>query len=159
MLFGARVAYTVHAGYLSVGVPPVSTPRGRELLVARVMQSVAGRFMAGPHPASSYETAVALHCPETEVDSALLRLQEAGLVHSLAEGGWVPSRPPEQITWAEVRTAARHGQEASSPAPDLLSLKRLWDDADTAASRVLETTVADMVKTTREAQEIDHSGA
>jgi len=52
----------------------------------------------------------------------------------------------DRISLAEVRAAAREGQEVTAQAPDLVALKTRWQAADEAASRVLSLSMEDVVE-------------
>jgi membrane protein len=150
VLFGARITYALQSGYLAIGSEGLGTPLGRELFVARLMRHIAEAFAMGGRAPSTRALSLAMHLPETETAPALQRLREAGLIHHLENGGWMPARPLNQITLAEVRAAARQSEEVSSLAPDLAELRSRWAAADQAADDELAVTLEDLVQRNRD---------
>jgi membrane protein len=145
VLFGARVTYTIQTGYFARGSEAVSTALGNELFVARVMRAIGAAFSAGAPPPNEKMLGTLLRTPEEQVRSALERLAKAKLIHSLAEDGWVPARPLERISLADVRAAAREGLAVTAEAPDLVQLKAHWAVADGAAAAALSVSMAQLI--------------
>ncbi|BDG08952.1 YhjD/YihY/BrkB family envelope integrity protein [Anaeromyxobacter paludicola] len=111
-LFGARVAFVAqHARALVHAHPSDQTAAGRELLAARTLREIALAYRAGAPPPEPAELADRLSALAEPVREALGALRQAGLLVEAAGGGFVPGRPLDRITLAEVRRAI------SGPAP------------------------------------------
>ena len=83
--------------------------------------------------------------PDRYLEQLLSTLRRAGLIRSQrgAKGGYLLARPPWQITLLEVMICIE-GREASNPQPEDDSLERLvvrnmWQEANQAASEILQT--------------------
>jgi membrane protein len=154
VLFGARIAYAAQATHVMLPTDPQPAPLSRELLVARVMHVVAKRWRgAERRPSTVRAIAVDGGMDEALVRAALDDLKREGLVSELAEGGWVPARPLEQIALSEVRRAARGTIE--TPKAHELPLGPLdgvllaeWRRADAAAGKALELSLAELLERT-----------
>ena len=107
-LLGARVSFVVqHARVLLRGHAPegAETPLGRELLAARAMLEVALAYAQRRPPPDPGEVALTLETYGEPVREILGVLRAKQLVLEAGGGGFVPARPLEQITLADVRQA------------------------------------------------------
>jgi membrane protein len=86
------------------------TPDG--LFGLQVMLAVAASWHAGRGTTSESDVAVWLGVPGSSVSDALSILESAGLLTRAESGGWLPARPVEKLTAAEV---VRGYREASTP--------------------------------------------
>jgi membrane protein len=146
VLFGARVAYVVWERRADLSADEVAAPRGRELAAARVMLVVARAFARGGPPPSARRVAIEAGCEESTATGLLRVLCGRGLVREEAKGGFLPARPLEALTLADVRAVARADDlaDASTLAPDLELLAGRWAAADEAAGALLTTTYAEL---------------
>jgi membrane protein len=150
VLFGARVAYLVWERRADLSDDEVASPRGRELMAARVLLVVARAFAHGDAPPSTRRIAADVGCEEATAHGLLGLLMERGLVRAELKGGFLPARPLESLTLADARTAARgNGLAAAAElAPDLAFLVDRWSVADASASSALATTYAELAVVT-----------
>jgi DNA-binding IscR family transcriptional regulator len=81
------------------------TPLGRELLAARAMLEVALAYARRRAPPDPGEVALTLETHGEPVREIFGVLRARGLVLEAAGGGFVPARPLDQITLADVRQA------------------------------------------------------
>lgn len=99
--------------------------------------------------------------PATYLEQLMVLLRKAGLVTATrgARGGYVLSRPPSEITLAEVVEALEGPLNLSGcptdagccGKPETCALKELWDDASAAMVQVLRSvTLAGLVDRQRE---------
>ncbi|HZZ85757.1 MAG TPA: YhjD/YihY/BrkB family envelope integrity protein [Anaeromyxobacteraceae bacterium] len=143
-LFGARVTFVVqHARALMHAHPSDLTAAGREQLAARTLREVGLAYRAGAPPLEPAELADRLSSLAEPVREALTALRQAGLVLEAAGGGYVPGRPLEGITLADVRRAT------SGPPPEVAPgsarLGRAMAEAERAAAAALgSVTLADV---------------
>lgn len=106
LLFGARLAFVVqYATALIRGAPHSTSPTGREILANQAMLQIARAFDRGEPAPDAGEVASRLGSSAEEAGEVLAALRNAGLVVALADGGLVPSRPPERLTLLDVRRA------------------------------------------------------
>ena len=149
VLFGARVAYAVWERRSDLSVDEVATPRGRELASARVLLVVARAFAGGLPPPLPRQLALKTGCEEATVRTLLGLLSEQGLVREASQGGYLPARPLESLTLADVHAAVRGGPDDDSlRAEDLSILAAYWSVAEEATVASLTTTYAELVTLT-----------
>ncbi len=143
-LFGARVTFVVqHARALAHAHPSDLTAAGRELLAARILREIGLAHRAGAAPPEPAELADRLASLAEPVREALTALRAGGLVLETARGGYVPGRPLDRITLADVRRAT--AGPVPQPDPEWARLGRAISDAERAASAGLATvTIADL---------------
>ncbi len=128
VLFGARLSFVVqHARVLLRGHGADATPLGRELLAARAFLEVALAWRAGAAPPDMGDVALRLETFGEPVREVLGALRARGLVHEVAGGGLVPTRPLVEISLADVRRALsgevpdRRGDEVEALVSGLLA--------------------------------------
>lgn len=109
LLLGAQVAYyQQHPRMMLRHRLHVSlSSRVRERLALAAMGRIAAAWARGATPWSTNGLAAELGVAEESLDSLLTRLEEAGLLLAVEDGGWVPGRDPHDIRLADVLTAVR----------------------------------------------------
>jgi membrane protein len=112
VLFGAQVAYAFQnrVAYLQEKVAENVNQAGREFVALRVMALVAHHFLHGRKAPGANQAAAALGVPSRLVAQILQAMQLKHLVVEVQDNGFVPARPPEQITAHEITQALRGGQ-------------------------------------------------
>lgn len=141
VLFGARVAYAAQTSHVTLDGETLGSPLGRELLAARVMRSLAREFQYGRSAPDVADLSEELHVAEPEIRGVLTLLSEHDVVRELAEGGWIPARPPKEISLGDVRHAARGEIVPTGPVePEFADLLDRWQAADEAADCALSIT-------------------
>jgi len=120
------------------------------------MLELAARYH-DPEPIRIRQIAEQHGIPSRFLVQILLQLKGAGLVASTrgASGGYQLTRPPDQITLAQV-LAPLEGQEAQpatnskNDSPGALALLDVWQEIHRARQEMLEaTTLADLVERAR----------
>ena len=114
VLFGAQVAYAFQnrQAYLQDKVAENVNQCGREFVGLRVMVLVADHYLRGHRAPGLNQIAAALGVSSRLLGQLLPSLLKARLVVEVAdrEPGFVPARPPEQITAHEIMNALRAAQ-------------------------------------------------
>jgi membrane protein len=114
VLFGAQVAYAIQnrRAYLDEKLAEGVNQRGREFVGLRIMTALADHFQRGHRPPGLHQLAAGLGVPSRLVGQIIQSLQQARLVVEALdrEPGYLPARPPEQITAHQVLQALRSGQ-------------------------------------------------
>jgi membrane protein len=114
VLFGAQVAYAFQnrQAYLQDKVAEAVNQCGREFVGLRMMVLVADHFLRGHRPPEVSQMAAALGVSTRLLSQLLQSLLKARLLVEVAdrEPGFVPARPPEQITAHEIMRALRAAQ-------------------------------------------------
>ncbi|NIA20687.1 MAG: hypothetical protein GWP05_01690 [Anaerolineaceae bacterium] len=126
VLFGAELAYVIQfMSALTRNQMERETRRRfvRADLVAVGIASLVGRrFSRGDQPPSRRELSNALGMSEADVDEVAEAMQQHGLLRLAGtdrlDGGYVPARPLEQITMADVAVAGESIQLASRAVGD-----------------------------------------
>ena len=120
LLFGAQVAYAFQnrAAYIVEKLAETVNQRGRELSALRTMAAAARAFEQGRRPPGAGQLAASLGVPSKLVTDVLKVLLRSGLLMETQgrESGYVPARPPAQITAHDILHAMRvgHGQDFSA---------------------------------------------
>lgn len=143
VLFGARIAWAVQTPGEGLGAR-TQTPAGRELLFCRVVLSVCRGFQAGA-PLTMRQIAHLCVAEEANVRSALIELEQRGVVRELASGGWVPGKPLSRLTLNDARQAARGDGVGGVAEPGYLLLDGHLRVAEEAASDALAVTFETLV--------------
>ncbi len=94
-----------YATALIRGAPQSTSPTGKEILADQALLQIARAFDRGEPAPDAGDVASRLGSSAEEAGEVLAALRNAGLVVSLADGGLVPSRPPERLTLLDVRRA------------------------------------------------------
>lgn len=116
VLTGARVAYAIqHAAYRDTWPLFELHPHGRELLAARIGQTLAQAWSEGSLPLTPARLATTLRIPEDTLLPVLDLLEHAGLVLRVENAGIHPSRDPSDLNLADTCAAVR-----SAPTPPQL---------------------------------------
>ena len=159
ILFGAELAYVIqHMRALARDQMEQEAHRRfvRADLVAVGIASLVGRrFSRGDQPPSRSELSNALGMPEADVDEVAEAMQQHGLLRlagaNRLDGGYVPARPLEQITMADVAAAGESTQLASHVVGDHGAVlqwarKYMEDVSQSTMSALREETLASLVR-------------
>jgi membrane protein len=120
LLFGAQVAYAFQnrSSYLEEKQVESINQRGREFIALRLMTFVGQRYVRGQEPCTITEMAEELTVPSRLIHQILQTLTSARLAieSAGAEAGYLPARPPEDITCHDILLAMRasQGQELAT---------------------------------------------
>ncbi len=145
-LFGARVAFVLqHVKALLHAHRSESTPLARELLAGQVMLEVALAYDRGAPPPDPGDVAARLDMLAEPVREMVDTLRQAGLVHDVAGGGLVPSRPLGQLTLGDLRrVSVGRSPEAPAETEGSLLVSLLSGAEDLAQERLAETTFSEL---------------
>jgi Rrf2 family cysteine metabolism transcriptional repressor len=128
------------------------------------MLQLAAQY-ADPQPVRLKTIADAHEIPQRFLVQILLQLKGAGLVVSTrgASGGYLLSRPPDQISLADVVRVIDRSDSTDKPGektpkidkmpetPAIQSIRAVWRDVETAQRQILEqTTLAELVRRSQE---------
>jgi membrane protein len=143
-LVGCRLCYALDASLKPQPHPALFGVLARETFVARLMIVLAQMHRARGKPIRARRLAAELLAPIRMVREAFKALRDAGLVVESRDGGFLPGRELAQITFAQLRTAARASVRFPQRDDDAVdrALLDLWDHADGAAEGALTETLA-----------------
>ncbi|MFL5351269.1 YhjD/YihY/BrkB family envelope integrity protein [Archangium sp.] len=147
-LVGARLSYAVeHATFRDSLWAFGAHPRARELVAARVAQETTLVWLDGGTPPLPRELARRLRVTESLVHEVMDDLERARLLERHRRGGFLPARPPAELTLADL-TLAVHGvynpvepgTRSSPRAPGFEILDAFFRESDRAGLDVLRQT-------------------
>ncbi|GAC1347586.1 MAG: YihY/virulence factor BrkB family protein [Myxococcales bacterium] len=143
-LIGCRLCYALDASRKPQPHPALFGVLARETFVARAMIALAQLHRARGRPIRPRRLAAELFGSMRMVRESLKALRDAGLVVESKAGSFLPARDLSQITFAQVRAAARASVRFPQREGDDLdgALLGLWDSADGAAEGALGETLA-----------------
>lgn len=149
-LIGCRLCYALDASRKPRPHPALFGVLARETFVARAMIVLAHLHRVRGRPIRARRLAAELLAPMRMVRESLKALRDAGLVVESKGGSFLPSRDLEQITFAQVRAAARASVRFPQRDDDPVdrAILGLWESADGAAKGALSETVASFLART-----------
>ena len=145
-LFGARLAFVLqHVKALLHAHRNESTPLARELLAGQVMLEVALAYDRGAPPPDPGDVAARLDMLAEPVREMVDALRQAGLLHDVAGGGLVPSRPLGQVTLGDLRrVSVGSSPEVPAEAEGRLLAGLLSGAENLAQGKLAETTFQEL---------------
>jgi membrane protein len=145
-LFGARLAFVLqHVKALVHAHRGESTPLARELLAGQVMLEVALAYDRGAPPPDPGDVAARLDMLAEPVREMVDALRQMGLVHDVAGGGLVPSRPLGQLTLGDLRrVSVGRSPEVPAETEGRLLAGLLSGAENLAQGRLAETTFEEL---------------
>jgi len=158
-LFGARLAFVFQHHRALLDRDQGDNAMGRELLAVRALLEVALAWWDGAQAPDAGEVADRLDAPAEPVREVLAALEGAGFLSETDEGRLTPARPLAQTTLADVRRVIA-GQPSRVPMEKTAAkLASLLDEGEGAAvSRLSQTTLDDLCRTTRDGKDARAEG-
>ena len=159
VLFGAELAYVIQ--FMSALTRDQMEREAHrrfvraDLVAVGIASLVGRRFSRGGQPPSRCELSNALGMSETDVDEVVEAMRQHGLLRLAGadrlDGGYVPARPLEQITMADVTAAGESTQMASQVVGDhgavLQWAKEYMEDvSQSTMSALRQETLASLVR-------------